>query len=207
MGKISKIIKLPRSIVISLLISLYSVTLAFFDPSASRIICFFAMLTSTLGDVILSDYKPIVSRLPLRGFIAGGSVFAVAHALYILAFLWQIVQNGYAFLNAGAYFGIAIFVIIAVYLTFVCIKNRIKARLTAFAFIYLILITFNCTCVFSLASCEGGIKIISAIGAFSFLISDLIIALDVFCGIRLPHRSRLIWIFYPIGQILLLFGA
>ena len=167
----------------------------------------FAMFTSTLGDYILSGYKPIVSRLPLKGFIAGGGVFAVAHIIYAIAFGYQIYLNEYEFINIGALFGVFIFIALVIIMSLICYRNKPSTQMIVFAFIYLTLICSACTCVFSIAYSSRGIKIISAIGALFFMISDFIIALDVFGKINIPHRIDLIWTFYPIGQILLLLGA
>lgn len=199
--------KIPRTLIISLMISVLSILLAVFDPTPTRIICAVAMPISTLGDFILADYKPLVSHLPFRGFIAGGCVFGISHVVYIIAFIVKIITHDLSFFGIGAYIGIAIFSLIAFYLAFMCIRMSIKPHMTLFAFAYLLLICLNCTCVFSIATSVRGISMVSAVGVFSFLISDMIIALDVFCNIKLPNRARLIWIFYPIGQILLLIGA
>lgn len=199
--------KIPGTIILSSAISIFAIILAITDPTPSRILCMFAMLVSTLGDYILSGYKPIVSRLPLKGFLAGGSVFAVAHIIYAFAFGYQIFTSTNVFFNFGAYLGLSILIILLIVITYFCSKNKTTPKMTFFAFVYLVLICSNCTCVLSLAVSARGLKIISAIGVLLFMASDLIIALDVFGKITIQHRTALIWTIYPLGQILLLLGA
>lgn len=62
---------LPGKLVLTALISLTAIVLAVIDPTPTRIICIPAMLLSSLGDIILMNYKPITKHLPVKGFIAG----------------------------------------------------------------------------------------------------------------------------------------
>ena len=48
---------------------------------------------------------------------------------------------------------------------------------------------------------------LSAVGAVSFLISDLIIAEDFIFNVKIKNADAFIRTFYPIGQIFLLIGA
>lgn len=70
---------LPGKLVLTALISLTAVVLAVIDTTPTRIICIPAMLLSSLGDIILMNYKPITKHLPVKGFIAGAVAFAAAH--------------------------------------------------------------------------------------------------------------------------------
>jgi len=45
---------------------------------------------------------------------------------------------------------------------------------------------------------------LSFVGALSFLISDLIIGIETVFKIKSDILRKLVWIFYPVGQILIL---
>ena len=82
-------------------------------------------------------------------------------------------------------------------------KNRSQLPL---AVTYLAIITLNCMSVFSYAWARGTAGgWMAAVGALSFLISDLIIGLGMLLNIT--RYDDLIWWFYPIGQALLILGA
>ena len=199
---------LPGKLILTSLISLTAVVLSIADPTLTRIVCIPAMLASSLGDIILMDYKPVTTRLPVRGFIAGASVFAFAHVIYFCAFLCS-VKN---YFNAGAWAGIALFVAVSAAVVVICRSSASgtstkDGKMLPLCILYLFFIALNYTTVYSCAAAHGGRFLISAVGVTLFLISDLFIVADSILGAKIKNSDFWIWTFYPIGQILLLAGA
>lgn len=198
---------LPGSLVLTVLMSIYALVLAFIDPTLSRLSCVVAMFLCSLGDILLMDYEPITRHFPKRGFIPGAITFAVAHLVYACAFMWLITEDKHPYFNLGAYAGIAIFVGLGIWVTVTCYLRNADKKMLPLCLLYLFFISVNCTTVLSAAVSCGGIRWISAVGVISFVISDLFISFDRICNIELKNSRMLIWTFYPIGQILLLIGA
>lgn len=195
---------LPGELVLTALISLLAIALALAAPTATRLVCIPAMLLSSLGDIILMDYKPITGRLPVRGFIAGASFFAASHVIYTAAFLCSV--RGY--FNVGAWLGILLFAVTSAATAVLCLGKQNGDRgMIPLGILYLFFIALNFTTVYSCTASRGGIFFVSALGITLFLISDLIIVLDKIIGTKIKNSDLWIWTLYPIGQILLLIGA
>lgn len=195
---------LPGKLVLTALISLTAIVLAVIDPTPTRIICIPAMLLSSLGDIILMNYKPITKNLPVKGFIAGAVAFAAAHVIYFAAFLFSVKGR---YFNVGAICGIALFVLISVCMPLIFPHGRGENRMLFLGLLYLFFIALNYITVYSCAASHGGIFWVSAVGVTSFLISDLFIAADKILGRKKKNSDLWIWTLYPIGQLLLLIGA
>jgi hypothetical protein len=198
---------LPGSLVLTTLMSIYAVTLAVIFRNVPHYIAVFAMLLSSLGDIVLMDYKPITSHLHLHGSFSGASLFMLSHLLYIATFGYKIFVGGYIYINTGFYIAAFTFIILSVACTAISLIRKSSGRnLIIPCILYLFVISLNCATVYSYAFSAGGKGIISAAGILSFLISDCFIILKDVCGIKSKTLSKLIWWFYPIGQILLLSG-
>lgn len=196
---------LPGRLVLSVLMSLYAIILAITVISTGALLCMLAMLLSTLGDIILMDYKPITGKLPASGFTAGAIAFAAAHCVYTAAYVTRIKALGSSYINIGFYIGIALFACSVITLFLLKSGNKKDiGKMLLLGICYLALISTNCTTVFSYGISRGGVGYLAIAGAVSFFISDFFIALDKIGGIKLKHRTDIIWWFYPIGQILLL---
>lgn len=199
---------LPGRFVLTLLMSGLSVLLAFYFPSVPHFIAAGAMLLSSLGDILLMNFRPVTRLLPFRGFKAGSAVFTLAHLTYASAFGYKIYKSKLSFFNAGVVIAFAIFVtlvLLTVILTF--LRHSDGINMLAPGMIYLLVISINCAAIFSCAFSMGGLAIVSSVGILSFLTSDYFIMLDKVCGVDSKTLNELIWWFYPIGQILLLVGV
>ena len=199
---------LPRHLILTLAISLYSIILAVFFPSISRTLIAIAMLISSLGDIVLMDFKPIVRYLPFKGFVAGAIVFMISHLFYIAAFGYSIYINEYTYFNIGVIIAILLFVAVVISMTLISlIRHSQGIKLLLPGILYVAIICANCSNICSYYFSHRGIAICSMVGIISFLISDYFIVLRSVCGIKSKVLQKLIWIFYPIGQILLITGA
>ncbi len=208
MNKFFRWFGLPGRLVLTVLMSIFACLLAILSPSPPRLLAAIAMVMSSLGDIVLMDYKPITRSLHLRGFITGSLLFTGAHLVYIAAFTYGIYDAGCAFLNAGVVVAFVLFVaLVCTMLVLALLRNQELNYMFWLCTIYLFVICANCASVFSYAFSVGGMAIVSAVGVLSFLVSDFFIVLDRACGIRSHTLRQLIWWFYPIGQILLLIGV
>lgn len=198
---------LPGRLVLTILMSLYAVSLAVLYRDIPHYIAVFAMLISSLGDVVLMDFKPLTVPLKLRGFITGAIIFMLAQFLYSASFIFKISVGGYNLLNPGVYLAVILFIITYGSTILITLKRHSEGRiLLIHCFSYLFVICSTCAIVFSYAFSAGGRSIISALGILFFLISDCFIIARNICGINSKALNELIWWFYPIGQIMLLTG-
>ncbi len=199
---------LPGRLVLTLLMSAFACVMAVLFPSLPRLLAAIAMLMSSLGDIVLMDYKPITHSLHLSGFITGSLVFVAAHLMYIAAFGTRIYLAGYSYLNPGIAAAFVCYVLlVTAAIVLVLLRNTEVNSMLWLSMIYLFVITANCATVFSYAYSAHGAALLSAVGVLLFLASDYFIVLERACGIRSRVLRELIWWLYPIGQILLLLGV
>lgn len=197
---------LPGSLVLSLLMCLLSVVLAAVLPSVDRIIAVFGMIFWSLGDIILMNYEPVVSRLHVRGFAAGGVSFLIGHLFFITAFIVVLKRAGVNLFNAGTAAAGVMWAAACIILVILSRGKEGRDLLLLFC-LYLFGIAAVCAFAFSGAVSLGGKYICAGIGGLSFFISDYIIGLNRICGIHFGNDDALIWTLYPIGVILVLIGV
>lgn len=197
----------PSHLLITAALSLYALILAILFRTPDRIIAFFAMLLSSLGDIILMNYRPVTDRLPVKGFTAGGVVFGVSHILYATAMAVAILRSGGTFFNAGSLAAGILFLLLA---AFYAVGTHLRdgdLKLMPLIVVYLFFICLNCSTAAAAAVSLGGIRIVAAAGALLFLISDQLIFLNKLIKIRIRNSDFWIWLPYTAGQILLLTGC
>ena len=194
---------LKGSLVLTLLLSASALALALAFSSPARWLCFAAMLMSSVGDIFLMHFKVIERNIP-NYFVVGAAFFMLAHLLYTACFGLKIREQGSAYINGGTFAALIIAAVCLLYFVSIC-KNKSQLPL---AVVYLVIITLNCMTVFSYAWSRGWsdpLAILAAVGAASFLASDLVIGFGLLANI---HRyDYLIWWLYPIGQLLLIIGV
>lgn len=185
---------------VSLLIIAF-ICIIIFPNELERKICFLAMFFSFLGDIML-NCMPLEKR-PHSLLYAGAMFFMLAHITYASAYYLNIRYLGYSFINPGAYIAYAIMAIIFI-ISLLCIfitQTKIKTSMIFVFMIYMFMISINFITIYSYSFST---KAISFIGATSFLISDYIIGIETVFKIKNDTLRKLVWIFYPIGQILIL---
>ncbi|MDO5410280.1 MAG: lysoplasmalogenase [Lachnospiraceae bacterium] len=194
-----------RKLTITIALSLFALILALLFPTTDRVICLAAMLLSSVGDIILMNFRKIGEKMPIPYFYAGAVFFMFSHILYTYAFLTMILKNGYNYLNIGFWMAIVIIVITAVAISILVFKNgKINRQMYLLCFAYVMLIGANCATIFSWSFSMGGTRWLAAAGALSFFISDMIIGIDKLLGITSDRLKKAIWVFYPIGQFFIL---
>lgn len=197
---------LPGSFVLTLLMSAFAFVLALIFPSPARWLCFAAMAFSSVGDIFLMRFRGLDRIFP-NYFVIGAAFFMLAHLLYTGCFALRIRGIGAAYLNGGAVIALVIAAVCFAYFTKLCMEPGRRSQYPLIL-AYLIIISINCMSVFSYAwssAASHPAAILAAVGALSFLLSDLIIGLGMAADIR--KYDHLIWWLYPIGQILLIAGV
>ena len=197
----------PSHLLITACLSLYAILLAIVFRTPDRFVAVFAMLLSSLGDIILMNYRPVTDRLPVKGFVAGGLAFGTSHIIYAASLTVVILRSGVSWFNAGSLTAAILFVLLA---TFYAVGTPLRGgdtKLMALIVVYLFFICLNCASAAAAAVSLGGIRIFAAAGAMLFLLSDQVIFIDKLLKKRPKNSELWIWIPYTAGQILLITGC
>ena len=165
-------------------------------------ICLFAMFFSSIGDIAL-NCKPLEKRSHSLFYI-GAFFFMIAHLIYASAYYLLIKEASLLLANPGMYIAMSIMILIFI-ISVLCIrksKKSMKLSMTLVFLMYMIMISINFITIYSYS---WNFKAISFIGATSFLISDYIIGIETVFKIKSNLLRKMVWIFYPIGQIIIIF--
>ena len=196
---------LPGSFVLSMLLSLFALVMARIFPTGDRMLCLAAMVFSTMGDIVLMNFKKIGDRMPVRYFYVGAALFMLAHFLYFCALLNVILGSGVPYFNPGFFAAAALVLTTGITVGAAAFKKgSADKKMYLLAIVYMTVIGANCETIFSFAYSAGGTAWIAAVGALSFFISDLLIGIHRLLGITSPRLQSAVWWFYPVGQILIL---
>ena len=199
---------LPGTFVLTMLLSALAVLLAVCFPSKPRWICAAAMVFSSLGDIMLMDFRHISRYLPIPAFYVGAVLFMVAHVLYLAAFALRIRRARKPLVNWGLIAALVIVVVAGASLLWPALhRPRIPWLMVGVCTLYLLIIGANFCTIWSYTASRGRWRYLAAAGALAFLFSDWIIGLGSLANVYRPDLNRLIWWCYPIGQgLILLFG-
>lgn len=195
---------IPQKIQLSIAMSIYAGVLAFWFPVNVRLICFLAMSISTLGDFFLNH--KVMEKRTKKDFALGTISFMLAHLIYMAAFLGEIKKYGYKYWNIGAYLAIAILIITTIYIftMMAILKRKTSKSFIILCLVYILFIGMNFTTILSFAFSIRSIKSLVALGAISFFISDMFIGIENLLKVNNKTLRKLVWWFYPLGQILIL---
>lgn len=191
--------------VATMLLSVVAVIRCISLPSISREICMYAVLISTLADLILMNYRNVPKTLFKKAnFGVGAFLFGIVQILYHACFLKIMGMTTLDTLNSGGYMALAIGVFVVPSLLFIMSE---KSHVYAIGvLIYATCTLLNMITIFNCAYMFGGRHIFAVIGIILFMISDIFILIRENMKDSTFIR-KLIWIFYPLGQILIIFGV
>ena len=199
---------MPGTIMLSSLLSLTAVLLAFSFRTKDRWLCMAAMLLSTAGDIFMDNFMDIGSKIPIPPFFVGAAFFICAHIVYIFVYRTLIRQNGYALVNPGFWAAIVFILACGVLVIAKSLSGgTVNWGMMALCVVYMCIIGTNCAFISSFAWSVKSIRSLAALGAVSFFISDLIIGYNVLVGYPGDAIWGLIWWFYPIGQFFMILCA
>jgi len=199
-------IKSPIKFTLSITLSGYAILMYAWNPTPSRLFCMLAMISSSIGDMFMMGQ--IRRRiLPFSNFITGAIAFAIAHLFYSAAYGFRFyldIGTRLCF-NTGTGIGLLLFSILILVFWGICIWRKSYALFRVIP-VYLCFIGIACCTIFTYTWAaipyEKARAIGAAIGAISFLFSDCCIGLNRVAGLH--WMGKLVWVFYPIGQFLLI---
>lgn len=193
----------PGTFVLTMLLSLTALVLALVRRTPQQALCCAGMLASTVGDLINTNWRGIGRRLPFPALYGGAGCFAVAHVFYTVAFAAEL--RGAHWRNAGFWAAVVCVLAAGVLVSVLCFRQKNVNRLTyAVCLVYLCFVGSTLAAAFACGAAVGGLRLLAAAGALSFFVSDLLIGLNVLCGMQQDFIIKGVWWFYPIGQLLLI---
>lgn len=187
---------------VTMLLSVIAIARYVVFSSYSREICLYAVLLSTLADLILMNYSGIPKMiLKKANFGVGAFIFGVVQILYHICFLDIMGMNALITLNQAGYVALFIGVLLIPSLLFIMSE---KSHIYIIGvMIYSVCILLNMMTIFNCAYMFGNKYIFAAIGIVFFMISDIFILIRDNMKDNTFIR-KLIWIFYPIGQFMII---
>lgn len=173
-------------------------------PDRAHTLCFFAMLFSTFGDLLLMDYMGIPQYI-FKGkqLYAGGLAFAISHVFYRQMFRSMLIEK--------TIFGLGeIITIVLIICILIVVYNTKQKKITNVFFaaigLYTSFILSNLAAAINCAQMLGGKYVFSLIGVICFIISDILLLIRE-TKKDTPMIRKLVWVFYPIAQILIIMNV
>lgn len=170
-------------------------------PDRIHELCLFAMLLSTIGDLCMMNHLGIPSYT-FKGmhFFAGTIFFIIAHIFYRQMFR--------SILPEPIVWGIGETICLLVLLALLVVINLCNFKKSSKIFnmatgFYTGVIFLNLAASVNCAYQLGGKYIIACIGVICFIISDFFLLLRETYK-DTPTVRKLVWIFYPVAQILII---
>jgi hypothetical protein len=164
---------------------------------------FFGMFASFIGDLIMARLIPLPNRL-----IGGMLAFAIAHALYMAAYIQTIGALDAAVLNSGFWLGVGFYGIVSIVGWLVLIRNPEKhSSINIGALLYGAWIGLMASFALSLAVVIGGAFWVTALGGLFFIASDFIIGVTDIRGIQIKNSNDWIWLTYVAGQMGIIYAG
>lgn len=159
------------------------------------------MSCGLLGDLVLAGLLP-----GGRNVLGGIAAFGVGHVFYILGILRFSQATG---LNAGGarWGALAVWLLIGLLgWYFVVYRGQQATALHWAALPYALLLASTAGFASGLAL-QSGLFIPLAVGAGLFLLSDLILAAELFNGLKFRSIGDVIWLTYGPGQMLIVYAV
>lgn len=188
----------------SFFLSLIAIACFIINPIKEQRICMYAILVSSVADLVLMDYQGIPRFIfGNKRFYVGMLVFAITHVLYTICFSSIFFENNLQLAKAN--FGMAGALVISAVTIFLVIKLSEEKRpfFRIAALIYTLILCFTLTTIYICADLLQEHYIYAAVGITFFLISDVLILIRETTKDTNVIR-KFIWFFYPLGQILII---
>ena len=174
------------------------------NPDTVHTLCFWGMGFSTLGDLMLMNYMGVPAQV-FKGkqFYAGAASFAIAHIIYRQMF--RAATPEYKFFDVGDVVTLAL--MITLFMAVYNMKFKKKSKLFfGAAGLYTGLILSNLAAAINCAWYQGGWYIAAMIGVVCFIISDVFLFVRE-AKVDTPFIRKLVWVFYPLAQILIILNV
>lgn len=201
-----QILTRPTKVIISFILSFISIFLFLKYKNKERKACMLAMISSTLGDIFMTDIIGIgdFSTYP------GATFFIIAHIIYAMCFIKSGKEKNYKFFNKGFIAGLILIIIDIVALTILMFKTTNKIQGMYFPLLlYILFIGFNTVSQFSYAYSEKGIRYMLMVAMFLFVVSDFLVFLPMLnIYPESPTYNDYIWFTYiPAQLFIILFNS
>ena len=187
--------------VVTILLSMLAFTLFARTPDRIHELCVMGMFFSTIGDLCLMDRRGVPSCIfNGKQFYAGMAAFVVAHICYRQMFRALTPETN--FFDVGDVVSAAIMLMAFIVAYNTEFKKKSKWFFAASGF-YTGIILSCLAAAINCAVAVGGRTILAMVGVICFIISD------VFLFVRearndTPLVRKLVWVFYPLAQILII---
>ena len=192
----------PMKVVLSFILSAIAVYMYIKHKNTNHKLCMFAMLSSTLGDIFMTDIIHIGSI----STYFGAAFFILAHIIYALCFILASKTKQYKYFNLGFYIGIIIVLITVIALTLLMFVKTGKIQGMYIPLLaYLFFIGLNLVSQYSYAYSEKNTRLLLMIGMLLFIISDFLVFLPMLniCQESINYND-LIWFTYVPAQLLII---
>lgn len=192
----------PMKVIISFVLSGISVFFFCHFKGKERKYCMLAMLSSTLGDIFMTD----IVKMGSSSTYFGAFFFIVAHIIYAVCFIKASKDKGYKFINLGFYFGLIVSLIVFAFLTFLMYSKTKAVQGMYFPLLgYFAFIVFNLLSQFSYAYNEKGTRLFLMLGMLLFIVSDFLVFLPLLNVVQESiSYNDLIWFTYIPAQLLII---
>lgn len=190
---------------VTILLSLLAIWLYVIFPSVPREICMYAVLLSTVADLVLMNYMGVPKLLFRKAnFAVGAIIFGIVQILYHICFLKIMDMKVLDNINGAGYFALFLGVLLVPSLIFI-MSERSHVYIVS-VLVYATCIMLNMVTIFNCAYMLGSNHILAAVGVFLFMVSDMFILIRENVKDSAFIR-KLIWIFYPLGQLMIILGV
>jgi len=172
--------------------------------SYNRTLFALAMTFAFAGDVWLLMYGK--NRKVKTYFIIGLVSFAMAHVIYAQGFLNRLTASQLAARPGETGEGLILYMFLVLLPTapLMTLNIKIDNRLLIGSYVYWAIIVYAFMTIWEYSIVTT--KVLPGIGISLFLISDLMIAVREFLGVRTRKIDIGIWTLYVAGQVMLLIG-
>ncbi len=195
--------RIPGKITLSFLMLVFAIIMYLICRTVDRRICIFAMFFSFVGDIALNHNRDH-SKQSKKDFLIGGIAFIIAHLLYCISYYMKIQVNRFDLLNYGFYVAFSSILVITIVLLISKKRKGGFTRLFWFGMVYVWITGINYTTITSYAISTKSMESIVLFGGIMFFLSDLIIGLEKFYGLKSKVARELVWWLYPVGQIIII---
>ncbi len=167
----------------------------------------FGMIASFVGDLVMARLIPVPNRL-----IGGMLAFAIAHGLYIKAYVNTIQTissiGAYERWNTGLAIGLVGYGLVTALGWWFLIRNPEKGiAINIGALIYGLWISVMASFALALGLALGGASWLTALGGLFFVASDFIIGVTDIGGIHLKNANDWVWLTYVAGQMGIIYAG
>ncbi len=201
-GRLPRVIRMLLSL--SLVVAALAIALNPFrmDAVYTRWV-FLGMTASFIGDLIMARLIPLPNRL-----IGGMIAFAIAHALYITAYVRTLGALDAVVLNSGLWLGIGFYGVVSIVGWLALIRNPEKGAATNIgALVYGLWVGAMASFALALAVGIGGAFWVTALGGLLFVASDFIIGVTDIRGVQIKNANDWIWLTYVAAQMGIIYAG